>query len=77
MELKRAPIMAVEPSGEQVQLAAVVTAPPDEPMPVATTQSPVADRLPATASNLPLIGMMGLIALGAAFSLRMIEKRAR
>jgi MYXO-CTERM domain-containing protein len=46
-------------------------------MPVATTQSPVADRLPATASNLPLIGMMGLIALGAAFSLRMIEKRAR
>ena len=77
MELKRAPIMAAEPSGEQVQLAAVVTAPPREPMPVATTQMPAADILPATASTLPLIGMMGLIALGAAFSLRMIEKRVR
>jgi hypothetical protein len=77
MELKRAPIMAAEPSGEQVQLAAVVTAPPAEPMPVATTQMPAADTLPATASTLPLIGMMGLIALGAAFSLRMIEKRVR
>jgi hypothetical protein len=77
VEMKRAPIMAVEPSGEQVQLAAVVTAPPDEPMPVATTQLPVADTLPATGSTLPLIGMMGLIALGGALSLRMIEKRAR
>jgi hypothetical protein len=77
MEMKRAPIMAVEPSGEQVQLAAVVTAPPDDVLPVATTPMPAADMLPATGSALPLIGMMGLIALGAAFSLRMIEKRTR
>jgi hypothetical protein len=75
VELKHAPIMAVQPTGEQVQLAAVVTAPPVEELPVATTM--VADVLPATASTLPLIGMMGLIALGGALSLRTIETRAR
>jgi hypothetical protein len=77
VELKHAPIMAFQPSGEQVQLAAVVTAPPAELLPVATTPMPAADALPATASTLPLIGTMGLIALGAAFSLRMTEKRVR
>ncbi len=77
MELKRAPIMAVQPSGEQVQLAAVVTAPPPEMLPVATTQAPVADVLPATASTMPLIGLLGLMALGGAWSLRLIEKRVR
>jgi hypothetical protein len=75
VELKHAPIMAVQPSGEQVQLAAVVTAPPVEELPVAATTMPA--TLPATASTLPLIGMMGLIALGGALSLRMVEKRAR
>jgi hypothetical protein len=77
VELKRAPIMAIQPTGEQVQLAAVVTAPPVAELPVATTPMPAADTLPATASTLPLIGMMGLIALGGALSLRMTEKRAR
>src|SRR5271165_1574168 len=77
MELKRAPIMAVQPTGEQVQMAAVVTAPPADMPPVATTQAPVAEVLPATGSMLPLIGMMGLIALGGALSLRAIEKRVR
>jgi MYXO-CTERM domain-containing protein len=44
---------------------------------VTTTQAPVVDVLPATASTTPLIGLLGLIALGGALSLRMIEKRAR
>ena len=56
VQLKQAPIMAVQPTGEQVELAAVVTAPPAE-IPVATTAMPVADVLPATASTLPLIGI--------------------
>src|SRR5580698_3487607 len=74
VQLKQAPIMAVQPTGEQVELAAVVTAPPVE-MPVATTPMPAADVLPATASTLPLIGLIGLISLCAAFSLRPIAKR--
>jgi hypothetical protein len=77
LELKQAPIMAVEPTGEQVELAAVVEAPPAE-LPVATApMQAVAETLPATGSTLPLIGLMGLMALGAALSLRMLEKRVR
>ena len=76
VQLKQAPIMAVQPTGEQVELAAVVTAPPVE-MPVATTTAPVADVLPATASTLPLIGLIGLISLCGALSLRPIAKRVR
>jgi hypothetical protein len=76
VQLKQAPIMAVQPTGEQVELAAVVTAPPVE-MPVATTPMPAADVLPATASTLPLIGLIGLISLCGAFSLRPIAKRVR
>jgi hypothetical protein len=76
MELKRAPVMAFQPSGEQVELASVVTAPPAE-LPVATTPMPAADVLPATASSMPLIGLMGLLALAGALSLRSIEKRVR
>jgi hypothetical protein len=68
VELKRAPIMAVEPTGEQVQLAVVVTPPPAEELQVAAL--PVAATLPATASTLPLIGLIGLMSLAGALSLR-------
>jgi hypothetical protein len=66
-ELKLAPILAIRPTGEEVQLAEVITPPPAE------TQ--VAQRLPATASNLPLIGMLGMMALVAAFAVRVAATR--
>ena len=75
--LERAPIMAVQPTGEQVQLAAVVTAPPAEELQIATTPMPVAAALPVTGSTVPLIGLIGLMSIFAALSLRAIEKRAR
>jgi LPXTG-motif cell wall-anchored protein len=59
--------MAVQPTGEEVQLAQVVTPPP----PAALVAS-----LPATASSLPLIAFLGLLALGGAFVIRSAEKRA-
>jgi hypothetical protein len=77
VQLKQAPIMAVQPTGEQVELAAVVTAPPAVELPVAPTPMAIADTLPATASTLPLIGLIGLISLFAALSVRPIEKRAK
>ena len=73
VELKRAPIMAVRPTGELVELALVVTAPPAE-LQVAT---PLPDVLPATASTLPLIGLIGMMALCTALFLRSSEKRPR
>ncbi len=74
-ELKRAPIMAIKPTGEEVQLAEVVTPPPVQ-IASAGTASRAADRtLPATASNLPMIGLFGLMALGGALALRVAERR--
>lgn len=71
VELKRAPILAVQPTGEEVQLAQVVTPPPpgEALLQAAPNQAP-AGTLPNTASPLPLIALGGLLALGAAWSLR-------
>ncbi|MBK9166851.1 MAG: hypothetical protein IPM24_05230 [Bryobacterales bacterium] len=76
-ELKRAPVMAVRPTGEEVQVAQVVTPPPPAEMRVETAQvAREPERmLPETASTLPLMGLFGLIALGAAFALRGIARR--
>jgi len=67
-ELKQAPVLAVSPAGEDVQIAQAVTPPPAD---VAEAQT-----LPKTASPLPLIGLFGLLALGAAFTLRFARARA-
>lgn len=71
VELKRAPIMAIKPTGEEVQLAEVVTPPPAE---IAQTV-PATETLPATASSTPLIALFGLLALGVALAVRTAEKR--
>jgi hypothetical protein len=76
LELKRAPIMAIAPTGEEVQLAQVVTPPPTDTL---VAQAPLASTpatLPNTASMLPLIAMFGLLTLGGAAMLRFINKRA-
>jgi hypothetical protein len=80
--LKTAPIEAVAPTGEPVELAQVVERPPApaaEPV-VAATPKPVTvaavDPLPQTASPLPLIGLLGLLALGTGFALSTFSKRA-
>jgi hypothetical protein len=75
MQLKRAPIMAIQPTGEEVLLAQVVTPPPVETQVAMAT--PVETALPATASPLYLIGLLGLLALFGAFALRAVENRVR
>jgi hypothetical protein len=73
VQLKQAPILAIKPTGEEVQLAEVVTPPPATLEAVAPT---VAETpLPKTASPLPLIGLFGLLALGGAFTLRAVARR--
>ena len=71
-QLKQAPIKAVKPTGEEMQLAEVVTAPPAVPE-VAAESAPA--QLPATASMLPLIGLLGLMALFGAFAVRATARR--
>jgi len=72
VQLKQAPVMALQPTGEEVELAAVVTPPPALELQLDTA---VAAVLPATSSPLPLIALFGLLALGGALSLRLVQKR--
>src|SRR5579871_481470 len=74
VQLKQAPVLAIKPTGEEVELAQVVTPPPAQTQ-VADAGTP-ARTLPKTASPLPLIGMFGLLLLGGAITLRFVEKRA-
>jgi LPXTG-motif cell wall-anchored protein len=62
----------VQPSGEDVEVAQVVSAPPAEAL--VANEAPAAE-LPKTASPMPLIGLFGLLALGAAFSLKLVRAR--
>jgi hypothetical protein len=71
--LKTAPVEAVAPTGEPVELAQVVEPPPVAAEPVAVA---AAEPLPKTASPLPLIGLIGLLTLGAGFALSAFSKRA-
>jgi len=63
--LRAAPIVAVTPKGEEVEVAQVI--PPKTELAQA--------ELPKTASSLPLLGLMGLLALGSGFALSLISKR--
>jgi hypothetical protein len=67
-QLKQAPVMAIQPTGEEVELAQVVTPPPAD-------QLVASAALPGTASNLPLIALFGLMALGVAFVFGSFAKR--
>jgi hypothetical protein len=72
--LKQAPLTAVKPTGEEVEIAQVVTPPPAQQTADATTSKRI-ERLPQTASQLPLLGLIGLLSLCAGFALLAVPKR--
>ncbi|MGB8062056.1 MAG: hypothetical protein WCF26_09190 [Candidatus Sulfotelmatobacter sp.] len=61
--LEQAPVKAVEPNGEEVEIAEVVD----------TVAVPPA--LPSTGSPLPLLGLLGLLAVGTGLGLRFMPTR--
>ncbi|HEV2173080.1 MAG TPA: hypothetical protein VGR71_05915 [Nitrospira sp.] len=78
--LQQAPIIAVKPTGEVVEIAQVIQTTPQPPASVAAApaQAPVLvaeNKLPATASSLPLIMLCGLLAIGSAFGVRAMRKQ--
>jgi hypothetical protein len=78
--LQKAPVVAVRPTGETVEIAQVVqTTPPPvvaaAPAPTPAPQLVAVSRLPDTASQLPLIALCGLLALGGALAIRSVRKR--
>jgi hypothetical protein len=84
-QLQQLPLVAVRPTGEVVEVAqAIQTAPPPETVAAAPAPEPFVaaaplqlaeNRLPDTSSSLPLIGLCGLLALGAGLTVRTIGKR--
>src|SRR5579864_3122893 len=69
-ELKSVPLVAVTPSQKEEPLTEViVTTPAPEKTVIAE-----AEELPATASPIPLVGLVGLIAVGAGFGLRLLGR---
>jgi hypothetical protein len=73
--LKTVPVAAIQPTGEEVPVAAVVQAPPAA---VATPPQStlVAQALPKTASSLPVFALAGLLSLFAGFTLLIITKQS-
>jgi LPXTG-motif cell wall-anchored protein len=70
--LKTVQVAAIQPTGEEVPVAAVV-----EPQPApATPATLVAQALPETASSLPLFALIGVLSLFAGFSLLILTKRS-
>jgi len=78
VQLAKAPVMAIQPTGEAVETAAVVTPPPAVELKPDPAPAPVvAAVLPATSSWLPLIALFGLLALGGAWALGFVQKHLR
>jgi hypothetical protein len=77
--LKTVEVAAVEPTGEEVKVAAVVETPPElivaKPVEVAATEPAATETLPQTASTLPLVALAGLLSLGAGLTLWGLSKR--
>jgi LPXTG-motif cell wall-anchored protein len=74
-QMKHAPVMALQPTGEAVELAAVVTPPPVVELQPDPAPTQLAAELPQTSSPLPLIALFGLLALGGALGIRLVRKR--
>jgi hypothetical protein len=74
--LMQAPVLAVKPTGEEVELTQVVTPPPVLELKPDTAPAPADAVLPHTASPLPLIALFGLLALVGALGLGLVQKRA-
>jgi hypothetical protein len=72
-ELEKVPVEVVEPSGQIVGMEKVVE-PPPVTQPVQAAEAKPAAELPRTASWLPLVGLAGLISLGAGFAFRILRR---
>ena len=74
-QLQQAPVKAVQPTGEVVELAQVVQAEPPATVAAAEPVQVADNKLPDTASSLPLIALFGMLALGGALTVRSMRNR--
>jgi LPXTG-motif cell wall-anchored protein len=67
-QIKQAPVKAVTPSGEEIEISEVIASQP-------IAASAVPNSLPKTGSPLPLLGLAGLLALASSVGLRMAARK--
>lgn len=67
-QIKQAPVKAVTPSGEEIEITEVIATQP-------VTANAAPSSLPRTGSFLPLIGLAGVLALGSSIGLGMAARR--
>lgn len=72
--MKTAPLKAEQPTQKEVQIAEAFPPAPPAAQPAA---EPMPKSLPKTGSSLPLIGLLGLLSLGAAGSLRLVGAKIK
>lgn len=68
--IQQTPVKAINPSGEEIEIAEVIAT---QPVVVPVEAPP--SSLPRTGSLLPLVGLGGLLALGASMALRVAAQR--
>jgi hypothetical protein len=68
-QIKQTPVKAVTPNGDEIEVSEVVLS---EPL---TANATPPSSLPKTGSYLPLLGLAGLLAIGASVGLRMAAQR--
>lgn len=64
--LVAAPLKAEEPSGQEVEIAQAFA-----------TEAALPERLPSTATGLPLAGLIGMLSLGTAVTLRLASAKSK
>jgi len=72
--LLMAPLKAEEPNGDEVEVADAFAVTDKQ---AAAAPAGLPDKLPSTASPLPLVGILGLLSLGAAAVLRFAGAKAK
>jgi hypothetical protein len=72
LAMSQAPLKAQKPTEEEVEIAEVFAVPA-----VQTAQAQLPATLPTTGSSWPLIGLIGLLSLGAGIGLRFASAKAR
>lgn len=87
MAMKKAPLKAMRPSGEEVEMAKEFKAPAKnsnsettlmaKAEPVQKTPATLPSKLPQTASPLPLIALLGLSTIGAGLTMRFAAAKMR
>jgi hypothetical protein len=70
IELKQAPLAAQQPTEEEVEIAQVF---PSQAVP----SSPLPQRLPKTASSIPLVALLGIFSLAIGGVLTLLNARCK